>query len=289
MKAEVEIVTPAMAKDMLEKNGLNRPLITRVARLYASDMKADLWVNNGQGIVISHDGTLLDGQHRLQAIVYANRPISMLVVRGADPDVFKTMDTGKPRRLADVLAIQGHRHTSVVGVVSRVAYCYISNTSQNNFPTKAVLEQFIHCHPYLFDVVNLIAPRARKFPKSALGSVLFLGNDNGNLSEEVTTFVDGILYGEGMWRGDPRLTLREWVAAQRSRDRGHYGILSSETAFAATARAWNAYAAGKELTSLRMLDKPSRSNLPIFGFDPSRYPDVADLQEKRRFLTPKTF
>lgn len=111
MKAAVEIITPHIAKEMLERMETNRPLSDTTAKRYARDMADGRWNNNGQGIVLSEDGTLLDGQHRLRAVLISQATLAMLVVRGVDKRTFITMDSGKTRTLSDVLAIQGYKYT----------------------------------------------------------------------------------------------------------------------------------------------------------------------------------
>ena len=280
MQAKVEIVTVAQAKELLERNTLNRAISRATVERYAADMKSGRWNNNGQGIVISATGNLLDGQHRMHAIVQAQMPISMLVVRGADPATFITMDTGKPRNLADVLSIEGHVHTNTLAGMARASFAYASGAQFSYSPTTATLEEYIKKHPYMLDIASMVGAKARRWPKAPLAAVLFLGNESRNLDEEVKNFFEGVIYGEGLWKGDARLTLRDWLAAQRTHDRGRRGVVRTETVFAAVGRAWNAFAAGKELTVLKALDKPTRNSLPIFGFDRTLYQEVPDVPLK---------
>jgi hypothetical protein len=277
MQAKVEIIDVAYAKQLLEQNPHNRPISAATVRRYASDMKAGRWNNNGQGIVLTPEGKLLDGQHRMAAIVEAQTPIGMLVVRGVPQDTFVTMDSGKPRSMGDVLAIEGYVHTNTLAGIARASYGYVAGASVRYPATKATLEAFIRAHPYMQDVARYIGNRPMKLPRSPLGAVLFLGNERRSLDGEVADFVDGLITGEGLFKGDARLTLREWFAAQRMKERGR---LTSETMFAAFARAWNAFASGKELAVLKGLDSPTRRTLPVFGFDIANFPEVPDLAER---------
>ena len=77
-------VTPDMAFEMLEKNTRNRKVDEKRVRQYAKDMKSSRWALNGSTIVIAEDGTLLDGQHRLWAVIEANVPVQLLIVYNAD-------------------------------------------------------------------------------------------------------------------------------------------------------------------------------------------------------------
>lgn len=280
MKAAVEIVTPHMAKEMLERMPINRPLSRKTIDRYSRDMIDGRWNNNGQGIVLSEDGTLLDGQHRLKAIIQSQCTVSMLVVRGAEKSTFITMDSGKPRALSDVLAMQGHEYTTKMAAIARAAYAYVCGAIYPYTATKPTLEAFIKRHPYVAEVAKIVGQRKHLCPNAALGAVLFIANENGLLAAEVESFVEGIIYGEGLYKGDARHTLREWLVGQRDTSRGPPSNLKSESVFAAVARSWNAYAAGNQITALRALVRPTRDSLKIMGFDRMLYPDVPDITER---------
>jgi hypothetical protein len=278
MRASVEIITPHVAKEMLERMETNRPLSDATVSRYARDMAQGRWNNNGQGIVLSEDGTLLDGQHRLRAVLVSQTPISMLVVRGADKKTFITMDSGKPRVLSDVLAIQGFKYTVQTAAISKIAFGYTAGAHFGYQPTKTQLEEFVHRHPYIHEVAEIVGSRQGVFPKSAVGAVVFLANEKRVLTKEVHEFVEGLFYGQGLWKGDGRHTLREWFVQQRNAD-GPKKNMRPETVFAAVARAWNAYAGGREIHQLRALERGTRHNLPILGFDRLLYGDVPEVVE----------
>lgn len=279
MQAKVEIITPAYAKQLLDQNPSNRKLSETTINRYAADMKAGAWTNNGQGIVITPDGALLDGQHRMHAVLRSQREIAMLVVRGVPPEAFVTMDSGKARSFADVLSVQGCVHVNTLASLSRLSFNYAAGANLRYTPTKTTLHEFVQQHPYAQDVAKLMGNAKLKMPRSPLGAVLLLGNHRRNLDDEVVEFIDGLESGAGLFKGDARLALREWVNQQKLRERGQ---LTSQTLFAATARAWNAFASGKELSVLRALDAPTRVNLPIFGFNREDFADVPDIAERRQ-------
>ena len=88
MKAELEKITPAKAKEYLEHNTDNyRVLSPRRVQTYAEDMRNGLWQANGEPIVFDNAGTLKNGQHRLNAIIESGATVSILVVRGVDKSV----------------------------------------------------------------------------------------------------------------------------------------------------------------------------------------------------------
>lgn len=107
LKAEFETITPETAADLLGRNIQNRPVSQKRVRQYMNDMISGRWEENGEAIKITADGRLADGQHRLKAVIQANRAMRLLVVRGLGSDAIPTLDTGKTRSAGDVLALTG--------------------------------------------------------------------------------------------------------------------------------------------------------------------------------------
>lgn len=102
-----ETITPDNARAFLDKNKDNRNMREATAQFYAQQIKKkkDGWALNGKTIVIGKDGRVLDGQHRLRAVILANKSIQSFVVRDIDPDTFGTIDVGLRRSPADILTI----------------------------------------------------------------------------------------------------------------------------------------------------------------------------------------
>lgn len=279
-KAQVEIVTPAVASAILTRNTSNRPLSEGTVRRYAADITAGRWKQNGEAIKIASDGTLLDGQHRLHAIARAGRAIPTLVVRDLEPEVFDTLDSGKVRSLSDILALQGHSYTNVTATAARLAFQYISGGAYANGGsrlTRTALSDFVAQSPYLLTVASEVGRARPRFPNGALIATLFLGNSGRQYNDDMAAFIEGVARGEDLSRGDARYTLREWETAERIRSRN---VIPTKTAFAACARAWNAFAAGKQLAVIKKIDRISRDVLPIYGFDRDLFPSVPDIYER---------
>lgn len=98
-------VTPEMAKDFLLLNEGNRKVRKSLVRTYADAMRRGEWVPTHQGIAISGNQRLIDGQHRLLAVVESGCAVSMLLTTGCDEDSFKVLDGGLKRTIADQLNI----------------------------------------------------------------------------------------------------------------------------------------------------------------------------------------
>lgn len=130
-----KVVSPAEAEEMLKLNVKNRRIRDRRVTRYARDMAAGKWKNNGDVIRISWDGFLIDGQHRLSAVVESGVSVVLNFVDGLDPSSFDTIDTGGPRPPSDVLGMSGVKNaTKIVSVAKKlIQWENISDKTQFTF------------------------------------------------------------------------------------------------------------------------------------------------------------
>lgn len=75
-------VTPEIAKRWLTRNPRNRVARPATVARYARDMAAGKWHLDGSPIRFDATGTLLDGQHRLAAIIESEATIITAVNQG---------------------------------------------------------------------------------------------------------------------------------------------------------------------------------------------------------------
>lgn len=106
-------ITPALALRWLTNNIRNRPVSHDVVLAYARDMKNGEWQSTHQGIAFNDKDELIDGQHRLHAVVLSGCTIRMMVtfglpsvIAGKEVTPMDCVDRGKPRSVADQLKIQ---------------------------------------------------------------------------------------------------------------------------------------------------------------------------------------
>ena len=102
-----ELITPAVASKMLETNSHNRTIQQRLVNQYARDMQTGNWREHHQGIGFDVNGVLVDGQHRLWAVIEAQTPVWMQVTRGIAPDAMAGIDVGKIRTTNDLFTLDG--------------------------------------------------------------------------------------------------------------------------------------------------------------------------------------
>jgi hypothetical protein len=84
MQVAITNVTPTQAAKWLENNKSNRPVKNWAVNKYAKDLLAGNWATNHQGIAFDNSGNLVDGQHRLLAIIKSGVSVDMVVAYGAE-------------------------------------------------------------------------------------------------------------------------------------------------------------------------------------------------------------
>lgn len=257
-------ITPELAKKWLTQNTHNRNLRERVVNGYAADMRDGNWVEDGQSIKFAkgdvvlldnppiHGGPLLDGQHRLSAVVAADTTVRMLVVSNLDDTTQETMDTGAKRSLGDVLKLRGEeRYVPLAAVLLRVYLWDVqgqrrSMKANNSRPTHRQLLQFLEEHPELRRSAE-IGSRVRSsvsISASTAGLCHWLFNriDQSDSAYFFARLVDNA----GLMPGDPIYALQR-VIKNFAKDKGRVG---EEHITALVIKAWNFYREGQEIQLL---------------------------------------
>lgn len=102
------LITPSYAKELLEANISNRRVKHPVVAQYAKDILEGRWKEDtGETIKIFESGAIGDGQHRLLAIIKANKPVSFHIATNIQDEVFDVLDTGSGRNSSDAFKVMG--------------------------------------------------------------------------------------------------------------------------------------------------------------------------------------
>jgi len=101
------MVSPEIAAKWLEANVHNRKLTQGTVDHYAEQMRRGEWHLNHQGIAFNCEGTLVDGQHRLWAIIEAGVTLPMVVMTGLPLESQETIDCNLQRTFADRATLTG--------------------------------------------------------------------------------------------------------------------------------------------------------------------------------------
>jgi len=160
VRSRVVTITPARAAELLAANSTNRPVSKAVVRGFAEAMRRGEWMVTHQGIAFDTRGVLVDGQHRLAAIIEADRPVELTVFTEVGEGTFDVLDIGKRRSAADVLAIEGEKSSTMLAAMVRTVWLY-ENRPELNWSGGAAavsnhqIVQTLESHPKLREYVGV--------------------------------------------------------------------------------------------------------------------------------------
>lgn len=126
METQVRIINPAEAARLLTLNCCNRPLMEANVAFFENHLRLGELQLTHQGIAIGSSGKLLDGQHRLTAIVRTGISAELLVATDVADAAFAVLDTGAGRTARDVLGIHGAIYASTTAAAIRLYLCHAS-------------------------------------------------------------------------------------------------------------------------------------------------------------------
>lgn len=249
-KVQVISLTPALAGQYLAANTKNRHVRPTVVDRYARDMAAGQWEFNGETIKIADDGTVIDGQHRLLAVVQSGVTILVVIVTGLPLETQDTIDRGAPRNLADALRLRGETQTLALaaglaaGIVLRSPT--VSVTQGYQWPSTRECLAFLDAHPEIRESVH-VADIVRKNISFPAGSAVALHQLFSEIDpEDADGFFEGLSTGQNLEADSPVLRLREILI----REIGAPRRMTRVRLWALTIKAWNAYRRGQTVQLL---------------------------------------
>lgn len=151
MEIRIEKVDPERAKALLAGTRNRRLRNYYVAKL-ARDMEAGNWRPNSViQIATTPDGeVLIDGQHRMAAVISSNVPQEFIVACGLSLNDQLVIDTGRSRTLSDTLTLRGETNTQTLAAA--IGWLWRRQRgvpASQSMPTMAEGLQVLHDNPAL--------------------------------------------------------------------------------------------------------------------------------------------
>lgn len=208
IKTRVVEVSPEKAAKWLERNHPNNREIAygRVAG-FANDMRDGHWKVTHQGIAFDAEGRLIDGQHRLTAVIQSGATVRMMVVWNVgsfgDP-----IDCGRPRSLA-TLAQAPSKVVALVNGLRMLEQGYSDNVPM----TLAGFQEVQGHHAEAIEAVRTVAHHTRV----TAGILAGFAYAWAIAPEEVIRFATQVCSAEGLVRGEPAFALFNWKTSASAR------------------------------------------------------------------------
>jgi len=268
IKTEIATITAEKATELLAANTGNRKVSeSNVAAIKASLLRGE-WQVNGEAIKIAEDGKILDGQHRLLACVETGIAFRTLIVYNVPAEAQPTMDTGKARTLADVLALAGYPNASALAATTLAvlrAETYslkaaIQAGSKYPITRNQGLER-VNAEPVLQEVAMYGKKFARLGLAGRIASLMFYTLSKID-AEDAQHFFEKLRTGDSLERGNPILTLRNQLLMVKENKRG----ATNQTYLTALViKAWNKFRRGEQCLQLKFV---------VGGANPDKFPEA---------------
>ena len=230
------VMTPTEAKQLLDKhNTRNRTVRPRVVEEYTRTILRGKWQDHLQNAVqIDTNGVLIDGQHRLLAIVASNKAVPLGVEYDVPPEVVDIIDRGSPRRVGDLPAIAHIKNKNLIAGVAKVllgedeGFALYDYTGPSRFSHQEVGDFILkNEHEIVAGTLLVSHGKMLKIQRKAM-AIFAIRAMRLHTSDVLDDFLTDLGTGAGLAMGDPRLAARQWFMRYGPDQRkweAHYSIL----------------------------------------------------------------
>lgn len=253
-----------MAREMLETvPSYQRRVRQKDVDRIALAIRSGQWRENGSTIVFNRKGELVNGQHRLSAVVQADHSVWALVVRGIDAtiDTFRTIDDGRSRTIADFMKV---RHANHVAAVARLFWLVVHGKLVCAPDKPPILDTCNLAEPHL-EAMAESQPKTHKASRvtgvgTLLGFLWFYYTHILELNEaKVTEFFERLGDGVGLDTGSPMGALRNRCLSQRVNTK-----IERKPMMALVIKALNAHMNNKKMRGI-YFDASREEFPPLYG------------------------
>lgn len=245
--AEIVSLTPVLAALLLERNDTNRPISRGNSTNLQADVANKRWEFNGESIVVSATGSLLDGQHRCGTVVATGVAIETVIVFGPKDEARYTIDIGKPKSAPNYLSMKGWTDTNNLAAMLALLLQYRKTQSIPRGylrPTKTEILEAAETFKGAQASVDFVRDATKK--KLGSRSVLafchytFWKKSSRDAADE---FMRLLIEGEGLRKGNPVYYCRERLVGM---DKGAWAETRIELVF----KCWNAWRKGESINKV---------------------------------------
>ena len=169
-----ETITPEYASALLARNPANRNLRLSKLAQYESDMREGRFVYNGETIIVSPEGMLNDGQHRLWACVNSGVPFRTRLVVGVPRATRTTIDTGATKGPSDFLSFDGYQNTGTASAIARYILTWSDerNLSKRSQISSTAIIDLVQKDDLLREIAAWVDAQKYRFKNMVKGSIV---------------------------------------------------------------------------------------------------------------------
>lgn len=265
IRLEQRRVTVAQASRWLEDRRANRTISEDTVTRYLRDMQEGQWNDGEADLNFDADGRLIDGQHKLLALIQYGKPITFCLKWGCSDSHYMKVDTGRVRTLCDLLEIwysmrhgedERMRNSATVAGAVEVLMIHMMNPLEmqrngRNKVSPARKVEFFERHFADGSLEHHVA-KCRRYKTDFAGWVscshvaaiswLFAQVNEDDSDYYVETLAKG---GSGLGPGDPIYVLREQLLKHARKP--HMANIQGRQLWCYMIKCWNAIQEGREI------------------------------------------
>ncbi len=250
-------ITPEYAAVLLSRNLDNRSIRVGKAAQIENDLRNGKFVFNGESIIVSKEGLLNDGQHRLYACLRTGVSFKTVLIVGVERASRFTIDTGVAKTAADMLSFKKITNAHTAAAIARfiVVYEAEGSFSRRAFVSATAQIERVENDELLREIAAWIDTSKKRINMmmrgSVAGTLYYLIAEKS--AEHAHAFMEQFRSGTNLSATSPIYLLRE-----KLRNDSQLNEMERVEAFV---RAWNHWLDGNEkLTRMSI-----RGNIPAIN------------------------
>lgn len=221
MKSKVETIDSKKAQAILDsywvKENQRKPSASVVSS-YARSMRAGQWLLTHQGIAITDENELIDGVHRLLAVIESGATVEMMVTRdvqhnGNNSGIYTidAIDRGHERGVGQQLGLRhGVTNANLTAAVCR-GVLWLAAASRKLMIGKFTVANSLRVLDIYGKEINECISRRSRDPRVRNASVIASSSFALKPCYQVADFYNELTTGEAIVNGDPAMTCRRWL------------------------------------------------------------------------------
>jgi len=222
MKTNIETITPKLAETILENHWVKehqRNPSESVVDSYVRSMRAGEWILTHQGIAIDTEGELVDGVHRLLAIIRSGVTVKMMITTGlphigqdASTLVFDVIDRGRERGVGQQLQLRHDMPNGNLSAAVLRGILWLASYSENIVLGKFSVGSALRVADYYgSEVKYCLENRSRDYRVRNATVISAAAFAMKACPTQIKEFYNQITTGENIHSGDSAMTARRWL------------------------------------------------------------------------------
>lgn len=215
--AQIKKATKQLVDSLLAMNTSNRNPKPSVIDSYARDIVAGKWMLTNQGIGVTSDNVLVDGQHRLLALKKCGYPeIDILLVTGLDPAAQTAVDAHAKRSARDLLQFAFDiRVSHCAPAIGNALIAAEDRSWKSGRVTNSELFEKISFYMDEISEVTTCVESLKFFSASFLAAFCKMLKENPDKKSEIKDFMKRVEAGEMLSKTMPEFHLRSFIITSR--------------------------------------------------------------------------